>query len=664
MRFGNKSPDLPRSASKLVGLESAWLVRFSEGIKNIWLTMLSLLAWGWLNHNGLVTMGIMLLIVLSKLTTWRWDMKIEQFYRIGDFVMVLFVAVLVYFSVVHTQQRPVFIVLEWLPLFFLPILLVQLYSVKQQLPVGTLFYSQRKRKRSGTLDFTRPYATICWLAAGVVNDISLSYFLLSIVGFSAILWSVRSKNSPLILWLIVIALSAGLSYWGQQGLRQLHAVFTEQIMEWVVDWQRNPFKSTTSIGDIGELKLSDRIEFRVKADKPLLLMQASYDRYIGQSWLATLRVFNEKTGADSLEKHKNIKQLEVFQTLKSTTILALPAGTVRIKGLEGATLQYTPLGAVKLSEAPDYINFQVNYTGQQVNKVREFDLQVPVQHQAWIALIKQDLNLEQQDPATIAQAITQYFKRNYYYSLFLGREPDADKALKEFILHRKAGHCEYFAVASVFLLRSYGIPARLANGYAMQEYNAAERLYIVRRRHAHAWAIAQIDGYWQAVDATPAQWLEMEEEQAELFQPVYDFFSDLYFKYKHWRYLQALAKAQDNEQQVWWIVGGVLLVILAWRLLVSRRDLVHLSAKQDNTLLFKYPGQDSELFMIEKALAKTDNARMPNESVIAWAQRIDSQALLDISKMHYRYRFAAERFTIADRNRLKQAVKEWLALHG
>ncbi|MCK5356166.1 MAG: hypothetical protein KAJ63_13695, partial [Methyloprofundus sp.] len=314
MRFGNKSPDLPRSASKLVGLESAWLVRFSEGIKKIWLTMLSLLAWGWLNHNGLVMMGIMLLIVLSKLTTWRWDMKVEQFYRIGDFVMVLFVAVLVYFSVVHTQQRPVFIVLEWLPLFFLPILLVQLYSVKQQLPVGTLFYSQRKRKRSGTLDFTRPYATICWLAAGVVNDISLSYFLLSIVGFSAILWSVRSKNSPLILWLIVIALSAGLSYWGQQGLRQLHAVFTEQIMEWVVDWQSNPFKSTTSIGDIGELKLSDRIEFRVKADKPLLLMQASYDRYIGQSWLATLRVFNEKTGADSLEKHKNIKQLEVFQT--------------------------------------------------------------------------------------------------------------------------------------------------------------------------------------------------------------------------------------------------------------------------------------------------------------------------------------------------------------
>ena len=73
-----------------------------------------------------------------------------------------------------------------------------------------------------------------------------------------------------------------------------------------------------------------------------------------------------------------------------------------------------------------------------------------------------------------------------------------------------SGHCEYFAAASVFLLRQAGIPARLANGYVVEEYNPEQNLYIVRSRHAHAWAIAYINGVWQIVDSTPSQWLEME----------------------------------------------------------------------------------------------------------------------------------------------------------
>ena len=627
------------------------------------ITLLSLLAWGWLNHHWIATGGVLLLITGRSLTTWRWELKVEQFYRIGDFVSVLFVTVLFYFAVVQTQQRMVFIVLEWLPVFFLPVLLAQLYSTKQALPMGTLFYSQRKREHQATLDFILPYAAICWLSAGAVNDTSLIYFLLSSAGFSAILWTVRSKNSPVILWFMVISLSVGLAYWGQQGLRQFHTEFEEQIVEWFTGWHTDPFKGMTSIGDIGELKLSDRIEFRVQADEPLLLMQASYDRYLGRSWLATLRVFSDKPNYSVVDKYSPIKRLEVFQSLKRTTVLALPAGTVNIKGLEGATVEYTPLGAVKLTEAPDFINFQVAYTGLSIDDEREFDLQIPAQHQAWIAAIKQDLQLEQQTPLAIAQAIKQYFQRNYFYSLFLGKETDADKALADFILKRKAGHCEYFAVASVFLLRSYGIPARLANGYAMQEYNETEQLYIVRRRHAHAWAIAQINGYWQAVDATPAQWLDMEEEQAELLQPVYDFFSALYFKYKQWRYQQALAGEQDDEQRIWLVAGAVLLMILVWRLYSSRRDLVKLRTRQEDRLLFAYSGQDSELFDIEKVLAKTNDARLRNESVAAWAKRIDNLQLVAISNMHYRYRFDSERFTTEDRGRLKQAVEEWLKVY-
>ena len=42
-------------------------------------------------------------------------------------------------------------------------------------------------------------------------------------------------------------------------------------------------------------------------------------------------------------------------------------------GLEGARLQFTPLGAVKLEDAPDYVNYKVAYTGSTISEVHNFD---------------------------------------------------------------------------------------------------------------------------------------------------------------------------------------------------------------------------------------------------------------------------------------------------
>jgi len=259
-------------------------------------------------------------------------------------------------------------------------------------------------------------------------------------------------------------------------------------------------------------------------------------------------------------------------------------------------------------------------------------------------------------------AIKQYFQRNYYYSLFLGKESNADKALETFMLERKAGHCEYFAVASVLLLRSYGIPARLANGYAMQEYSEAEQLYIVRRRHAHAWAIAAINGQWQAVDATPAQWLDMEEEQADLWQPVYDLFSRLHFYYKQWRYQQALAGDVNSDYSMQIFIMVLLVLVLSWRLWASRKHLLRTEADSSEKVGKRdYPGQDSGLYLIDQALVKTDKARKKNESITVWAKRIDDHSLIEMSKLHYRYRFDADNFSTGDKSKLNLAVQRWLA---
>jgi len=624
------------------------------------ISLVSLITWGWLNQNILAAAIMSALILSSLISTWRWQLKVAQFYRIGDWVTASFIVVLLLLSFIQTEQRPVFIILEWLPVFFLPVLLVQLFCINQQLPIGILFYSMRKREQVSTLDFKIPYAVICLLAAGAVNSNSLDYFVLSIAIISVILWSARSKNSPVLLWFLVLFSAIGMAFLGQQELRKLHSLVEELSVEWLSDWQTDPFKSMTSIGDIGELKLSNKIEFRVKASEPLLLLQSSYDRYLGQSWLASERVFNSQNNYVKAEKNSSVKTIEVFQSRKRATILALPSGTTNIQGLEGGELQFTALGAVKLTEAPDFVNYTVSYTGKLVTQIRDFDLQVPKQHLAWIKSIQQELNLEGQAPSVIAQSIKQYFQKNYHYSLFLGKESNPNKALENFILKRKAGHCEYFAVASTLLLRSYGIPARLANGYAMQEYSDIEQLYIVRRRHAHAWSIAQIAGAWQAVDSTPSQWLALEEEQTDIWQPVYDLFSSLYFNYKQWRFQQALLGHQ-SDKTLGLSIAGLLFLLLCWRLYKSRKLLLKQYSKSSaQTLPIDYPGKDSELYLIEQSLVATHKQRKQNEPINIWAKRIGDSELIEIASLHNHYRFDTLNFSDTQRKTLKTSVEKWL----
>jgi len=51
----------------------------------------------------------------------------------------------------------------------------------------------------------------------------------------------------------------------------------------------------------------------------------------------------------------------------------------------------------------------------------------------------------------------------------------------------RAGHCEYFAGALVMMLRSQGIPARVALGFKGGEWNPLGMYYQVQQLHAHAW---------------------------------------------------------------------------------------------------------------------------------------------------------------------------------
>jgi len=106
------------------------------------------------------------------------------------------------------------------------------------------------------------------------------------------------------------------------------------------------------------------------------------------------------------------------------------------------------------------------------------------------------------DPTAVAQGLLEMLGRGYRYTRELpGPTPDP---LAHFLFERREGHCEYFASALTILLRSAGVPARVAAGYFGAHWVEAGGYYVVREGDAHAWTEAWIPGQgWTRFDATP-----------------------------------------------------------------------------------------------------------------------------------------------------------------
>lgn len=104
------------------------------------------------------------------------------------------------------------------------------------------------------------------------------------------------------------------------------------------------------------------------------------------------------------------------------------------------------------------------------------------------------------------------------------------------MLGSRSGHCEYFAAATVLLLKTLGIPARYATGYSVHEYSDLEKAFVVRQRHAHAWTLVYLNGSWQDFDTTPASWIAVEEEAASKWAGLPDLWSWFVYTLSKWRW--------------------------------------------------------------------------------------------------------------------------------
>ena len=105
-----------------------------------------------------------------------------------------------------------------------------------------------------------------------------------------------------------------------------------------------------------------------------------------------------------------------------------------------------------------------------------------------------------------AAAVTNYLRQEIEYTALVSLPDGNVDPLEYMLFESKKGFCNYYATAEVLMLRSLGIPARLAVGYAQGEPNQQNSIYVVRERDLHAWPEVYFPEYgWVEFEPTTNQ---------------------------------------------------------------------------------------------------------------------------------------------------------------
>ena len=595
----------------------------------------AVLFWGWQVNLLLISICIAILLESADIINSKFDLKPSDFNKFIDISTVLLAGTIVIALTIEAQEA-IFILLKWIPPVFLPIIAAQSFSTRGKIDIQSFFLVTRKKKRrenyySKAIDFSYIYSLFCILSAGTANSKDHLYYICIAIFFIWALWQVRSKQVSFFLWLFCIFVTIITGYAGHEGIRMASMKINQLVMEYYDNYYNlNPFKTFTAMGDIIDLKLSDKIIFRASFEdytpkKTYLLHNASYNRFAVSNWFVTSKYEAIEPARDNTSwqinpSGKNTKKMTAyFRLIKNRAVLSLPSGVVSIAQMKTGSCKKNTMQSVRIEDGPSLIKSVVSYTDKLSFDAKPYDhdLLIPKKELTAITKIARELAIADQSDTEILKIVKDYFLNNFTYSLDLKGKGRDKTPLSNFLNNTKAGHCEFFATATVLLLRQADIPARYVTGYIAHEYSRIEDKLIIRQKDAHAWVKVFINGQWQNFDTTPPSFLITDSQQIKS-SLIKDLLSFVGFKLSQLRHETG---AKLMEKYGFWLTLPLGL-ILFFRLRNSNKiKRIRMPANTERHRNQK--NNDLSFFAIENVLSKKGFPRREYETYFAWLKRIE-----------------------------------------
>jgi hypothetical protein len=685
--------------------------------------------WGWM--VDLPVVGLILAFVLEG-PLWikgRWDFGETAYVRAWSIsvVAMLLTAFVLWMNGIEPETVRAFV--SWMPLFLVSVQWTQVYGTESTLPLHTFSYFSRKKvalERELGMDpevpkiaFTPVYFVACLVFAAAGKNAYDAFFftgLLVLMGWC--LWSVAGKRlSNRWFFCLAFLVMAALAVAMQWGLLRAHQMLMgrgaggDSRASQRAQWHR----SNTNIGQVGQIKLSSEIFWRVSKEAgvaPDLLMTASYNRYFPSGhwryeppgdvtqefdFTGLAAVGRTDRGADAAEDEKlyrttgeiaigdeNREDLPRFRLIgaaETDSLVPLP-GSLFSYYVNVQELESNSVGTVRMTPRHGVVEGVVRWDGGFDRDGEPFpeespgegsaDQSVPTQERELLEQVVTDLRLREMPIDEKIATLKLWFYRHFRYTTYLTihdqlrekwrREEQnrrfrtmsgRDSALAQFLLEEKAGHCEYFATATTLLLRAAGEKARYVVGFSVQEKHPKTGEYLLRGTHAHAWCRVwnEQTGRWINVDTTPPTWVGVEVGSTGWRRTFLDQMQRVRENFTIWR--------TQPENQVWVmsvfvVLGGGVLLWIAWRLWQTR---ARVGADEVKELR---PLRDNPWGEWEQVLVKKIGVRPLGMSYAQWllrlAPEVGDETIRQMISLHNRWRYDPAPVEAGEGERLRRMM--------
>ncbi|NEZ60731.1 DUF3488 and transglutaminase-like domain-containing protein [Adonisia turfae] len=261
-------------------------------------------------------------------------------------------------------------------------------------------------------------------------------------------------------------------------------------------------------------ELEPQVVMRVRSQRAGFWRVMAFDNYTGQGWeasrgdeLAELRrsplsyrflpITPQPIGRNE-EVVQTYTMVQDFQNLVPVLYaphsvyfpadeLAMdPEGALRPSGLLPEGLTYTIVSRVPVRDIQRLNQSSTEYNGS----IRQHYLQVPddirdrirTETERWLATSEEPLNT----PYEKATFLAQILRDNYTLQTELPYFEEDEDLVSAFLFKYTGGTRDQFSTVLTVMLRSIGIPARLATGFGTGQFNPFTGFYIVRNTDAYA----------------------------------------------------------------------------------------------------------------------------------------------------------------------------------
>lgn len=382
-------------------------------------------------------------------------------------------------------------------------------------------------------------------------------------------------------------------------------------------WGRSGFSTQLGLGSLNGMIQSNQKVLRVFGPQPDYLRGIVYTTYSSGRWdTPSIDVRPVMLDADIDEADDTT----IWTLGGDKRRLFVPLGVQRV-AVEGGEARIDDLGVLQAHPELDatWLRFQLGARDlDPIMPPTDDDVLVPPEIAPELRRLARAWTEGASDPAARLAALESKLRSDFDYSLVVDHDRSVDPTI-DFLTRHKQGHCEYFASGMALLSRSLGIPARVAAGYRVTEFNRIGGYHLVREKNAHAWVEAWIVGEgWVTFEPTPPAGLDAQMADATPWgAALVDQLAAWYGL--TWAWLLTL-------EPLHFIIGGValLFVYLSLRQLITWLQ----RRKRAATDLAGFEDPRPSLVLLLSTLATAGEARKEREPLEAFARRIRTSPVL------------------------------------